>query len=607
MNKDKQENKLSLSLFREMLKNSAKLSAMLWKEKRGGVIALGFVFLVVSAAPFLQSGSRGLLINELVKITGSGAVSSYLLLLVGVLILATLIPSVLFTIQSYLSKLFWFFLEEKFETLVIRKKGELDVATHENPEHKDLFNRVSEEGTWRVRNFIDRQFYIFQNVIEVTIASVILIFSQWWVFLVILIGTLPELIVEARYGRMVWGIHSGRAETKRKYWELHSHFNTLPSLIELKLFQNIPYFFSAIKELFQSFQLEEKKNEKKKLFSQLISLCFSQLVIAFAIVYFVFQVVKGNLLIGTLTFILASIGDLRQSLSGLFSNLGQQYQDSLFVTDIFKMLGLKPSVEKPKKGIVLDPQKTPEIIFENVTFSYPGTKTAILKNFSLEIAPGEKIALVGINGAGKTTFVKLLCRFYDPDQGKIIIGGHDLRELDLESWYNQLGAIFQDYARYHFIVKEAIAMGRTGTASSLEKVKEAAQASEADIFIEEWEKKYEQMLGKEFTEGVEPSIGQWQKLALARTFYRAPSILVLDEPTSSIDAAAEAKIFEKLESLPRDRTVILISHRFSTVRQADKIGVIEEGELKELGTHEDLLKLDGTYANLFNLQAKGYK
>jgi ATP-binding cassette subfamily B protein len=607
MNKEKQDNKLSLSLFREMLKNSGKLSAMLWREKRSEIVLLGLVFLVVSAAPFLQSGSRGLLINELVNIAGSGTISSYLLLLIGVLILATLIPSVLFTIQNYLSKLFWFFLDEKIETLIIKKKGELDVAIHESPEHRDLFNRVSEEGTWRVRNFIDRQFYIFQNVIEVTIASAILFFSQWWVFLVILIGTLPELIVEARYGRMVWGIHSGRAETRRKYWELHSHFNALPSLVELKLFQNIPHFFSAIKELFNSFQLEEKKNEKRKLLAQLFVLCFSQLVIAFAIVYFTIQVVEGNLLIGTLTFILASVGDLRQSLSGLFSNLGRQYQDSLFVTDIFKMLDLKPAVEKPQKGVVLDPKKTPEIVFENVTFSYPGTKTEVLKNFSLKIAPGEKIALVGINGAGKTTFVKLLCRFYDPDEGRITIDGHDLKELDLESWYSQLGAIFQDYARYHFVVKEAIAVGRTGTASSLEKVKEAAQASEADIFIEEWEKKYEQMLGKEFTEGVEPSIGQWQKLALARTFYRAPSVLILDEPTSSIDAAAEAKIFEKLENLPKDRTVILISHRFSTVRQADKIGVVEEGELRELGTHEDLLKLNGTYAHLFNLQAKGYK
>lgn len=607
MDKEKQEKKLSFSVFKEMIGNSVRLSKMVWKENKGSVIILGLVFLVVSATPFLQSGSRGLLINELVKIAGNGSVSSYLLVLVGILIIATFVPSVLYTIQNYLSKIFYFFLEEKFDTLIIQKKGEIDIAIHEDPKHNDLFNRVNEEGTYRVRNFVDREFFIFQNVIEVAIASIILIYSEWWVFLLIFIGTIPELIVEAQYGHMVWGIHSGHAETKRRYWELRGHFNVLSSLVELKLFQNTQYFLSTIRELFHSFQLEEKKNERKKLTYQLIALCFSQIIIAFAIVYFILQVVKGNLLIGTLTFILASVGDLRQSLSGLFSNIGRQYQDSLFVTDIFKMLDLKMVVNKPKRGIVLNFDKTPEIVFENITFSYPNTKNKVLKNFSMKIEPGEKIALVGINGAGKTTFVKLLCRFYDPDEGRIMVGGHDLKDIDLDSWYNQIGAIFQDYARYSFIVKEAIAVGRSDSLSSFAKVKEAAKASEADMFIEEWEKKYESMLGKQFSEGIEPSIGQWQKLALARTFYRDPKVLILDEPTSSIDAEAEAKIFEKLQLLPRDRTVILISHRFSTVRQADKIGVIESGQLKEFGTHEDLLRLNGIYANLFNLQAKGYK
>ncbi|MDP3697647.1 MAG: hypothetical protein Q8R55_06605, partial [Candidatus Taylorbacteria bacterium] len=322
---ENQENKFTFFIFKEMLKNSTRLSAIIWKENKSRVITLGFVFLIVSAAPFLQSSSLGLLINELIKITGSGSVEPYLFILVGVLILATLIPSVLFTIQTYLLKLFYFFLEEKFETMIIQKKGEIDIAIHEDSQQRDLFHRVTEDGAWRARSFMDREFYIFQNLIEVTIASIILFFSQWWVFLVILIGTIPELIVEARYGRLVWGIHSGRAETKRKYWELHGHFNLLSSLVELKLFQNTQYFLSAIKELFQSFQLEEKKNEKKKLVSQLVVLCFSQLVIAFSIVYFTLQVVNGYLLIGTLTFILASVGNLRQSLSGLFSNLGNQY------------------------------------------------------------------------------------------------------------------------------------------------------------------------------------------------------------------------------------------------------------------------------------------
>lgn len=590
-----------------MFRNGVRLSAMIWKENKVGMIALCLVFLVVSATPFLQSGSIGLLINELVRVTGGGVAGSYLYILVCILVFATLIPSVLFTIQNYILKLFYFFLEAKFDTLVIQKKGEIDVAVHENPKHQDLFSRVSENWVNRIRNFIYGEFLILEGGIGVAIASVILIYSQWWVFLVILVGTLPELIVEARYGRRVWGIHQGRAETKRRYLELQSHFNNLSSLVELRLFQNTRYFLSTIKDLFMSFQIEERRNERKKLIHQLMVLCFSQAVIAFAIVYFTLRVVNGGMLIGSLVFVLSSIGNLRQSLSGLFSTIGRQYQDSLFVTDIFKMLDLKSVILRPQKGIKLDPKKTQEIVFENVTFAYPGTQKKVLRDFSLRISAGEKVALVGVNGAGKTTFVKLLCRFYDPDKGRILIGGHDLRKIDLESWYHQLGAIFQDYARYHFIVKEAIAVGRSGKAPTFNKVRNAAIASEADTFIEEWGKGYDSMLGKEFTEGIEPSIGQWQKLALARTFYRDPKLMILDEPTSSIDAEAESKIFEKLEQLPKDRTVILISHRFSTVRQADKIGVIMEGGLSELGTHEELLRLGGTYANLFSLQAKGYK
>lgn len=604
---ENQENKFSFSVFKEMLQNSTRLSSIIWKEKKRQVILLSLVFLVVSGTPFIQSGSRGLLINELVRIAGSSQISSYLFVLMGILILAALIPSIFSTFQNYLSKLFWFFLGEKFEIMIIKKRGELDMPIHEDSKQNDRFNRINEEGEWRLQQFVDRQFFMFQNVIEAAIASVILLFSQWWVFLIILVGTLPELVAEVKYGRDIWSIHSGRAETKRKYWELKSHFSSVSYLVELKLFQNTHHFLSTIKELFHNFQLEEKKNEKKKLFHQLMVLLFSQAVIAFAVIYFTIEVVKGSLLIGTLTFVLTSIGDLRQSLSGLFSNLGRQYQDSFFVSDVFKLLDTEPAIKKPVKGIVLDQNKTPEILFDNVSFSYPGTSKIVLKNFCLKIASGEKIALVGVNGAGKTTLIKLLCRFYDPDDGRITLDGHDLKDIDLESWYYQIGAIFQDYAQYHLIVKDAIAIGRTGTASSIEKVKEAAQASEADIFIEEWDKKYEQMLGKQFTGGIEPSIGQWQKLALARTFYRDPRVLILDEPTSSIDAEAEAKIFEKLEALPRDRTVILISHRFSTVRQADKVGVIEGGELRELGTHEDLLKLNGTYARLFTVQAKGYQ
>ena len=365
--------------------------------------------------------------------------------------------------------------------------------------------------------------------------------------------------------------------------------------------------YRPIKELFRNFQAEQRQNEKKRLRRSMAALIIAQATIAFATVYFILAVVNGGLQIGTLVFVLASIAGLRQALGGLFMNLGQQYQDSLFVTDIFKLLDTKPALARKASGFVLPRNTTPEIVFENVSFAYPGTDTVVLKNFSLTIKPGEKVALIGANGAGKTTIVKLLCRFYDPTEGRITIGGQDIREIDIESWYRILGALFQDYAHYPFIVKETIALGRTESPLAMNRVKGAARSSEADLFIEEWKNKYEQMLGKDFTGGIEPSIGQWQKLAISRAFYRNAQVLILDEPTSSIDAEAETKIFDRLEKETEGKTVILISHRFSTVRHATKIAVLKDGRLKELGTHEDLLKKNGLYARLFNLQAKGYR
>lgn len=607
---DEENKKISLTSFKKIIKNGARLSKIIWKDKKGMTVALIFVFLVISASPFLQSGSQGMLINELVKIAGKNILDSRLYMIIVAVIIASILPSIFYKIQEYLSKLFYLFLNEKFEILAIKKKGEIDVAVHENPKFNDLLNKVSENGIYRAANFSERQFFIFQNFIEVLIASIIIFSFEWWVFLIVFLGTLPELMVEFVYGSDVWAIHGAKAEIRRKFWNLRGHFNALPRIIELKTFQNTKYFLSSIRQLFTNFLDEQKKTEKKNFVNQFISLVFSQAAIAFAVFYFVLQVAHGDILIGTFTFIIASITDLRRALSSFFINIGRQYQDGLFVNDFFEFLDIKPVVLKTEKEIILNSKKTPEIIFENVSFKYPGTDKFILKNLSLKIASGEKLALVGVNGAGKTTFVKLLCRFYDPTEGRILLNGQDLKEIDLESWYSVLGILFQDYANYQFVAHEAIAVGRTdknNNESTIAKVKKAAKASEANIFIEEWEKSYNQMLGKEFSEGVEPSIGQWQKLALARTFYRNPKILILDEPTSSIDAESEAKIFEKLEHLPKDRTVILISHRFSTVRHAGKIAVIKNGELKELGNHDELLSKKGIYAKLFNLQAEGYK
>ncbi|MEK7610446.1 MAG: ABC transporter ATP-binding protein [Patescibacteria group bacterium] len=592
-----------MAAWKQLVANTGRLIKTVWHDKRWLIIMLAFFVLLLSGSSFFISGSRGLVINKLADLD----LAAGLWFWVAVMVAATLLVGLIQIVNEYLGRQLWFYIEAKFELDLIRKRSQIDVATYENPKLNDLFNKVNENGVWRVRSFIDRQFFILQNILEVVIAGVILAVVNWWILLITAITVVPTLITEIKYGHLVWGIHSARAETRRRYWDTRGYFNRLSDLMELKLFQNLGHFRQIIKNLFMAFQDDERRGDRKRLWHQLGSLFVSNLGLAAATIWFVWQVVEGNLLIGTFTFLMASIGDLRQSLSGLFRNLGRQYQDSLFVTDLFRLLDLKPDLPQPRAGFKLDAANTPEIVFDQVSFSYPDSSELVLKNFSLRIPPGEKLALIGINGVGKTTLVKLLCRFYDPTAGRILIAGHDLREIDLDSWYQMLGILFQDYSRYNFTVSDAITVGRTSESPSLIRAKSAAVASEADTFIEKWEHGYEQMLGKWFTSGLEPSTGQWQKLALARTFYRDPRVLVLDEPTSSIDAEAEAKIFAKLESLPPDRTVILISHRFSTVRQANRIAVLENGALTELGSHNALIKLKGTYAKLFNLQARGYQ
>jgi ATP-binding cassette subfamily B protein len=601
------KSKISLSSLWMILKNSKKLLGISWHYERKTIIILWCLTFILALVPFVTSGSKGIFINELIKSSSEHQVSSYLLLAVVCFIAVGFIAPILDRWSGYLMAYMLRFMDEKPTLMILEKRKSLDLATLENPHFNNLYYKVNERGTNAMQNLHERLFYSVHQIINVIIASIILLMTQWWIFLLIVIGTIPTLIIEIKYGKNAWNIFSSRSEIRRRYMDIRQHFSMSSWLIELKLFQNAQHFMNLVMELYKNFFDEVQANEKKRIIYQIFALILSQGVIAFAVIWFTLDVIQGSLMIGTFIFLLDSIGQLKNSLATFFSMLGRQYQDSLFVNDFFDFMEVSPDLPVIKNSIILPLNKTPKIVFENVSFKYSDTEEDILKNFSLTINPGEKLAIVGINGAGKTTFVKLLCRFYDPTEGRILIDGQDFKNIDTESFYQNLGVLFQSYAQYRFPIKEAIAMGRTSIELSLEKVKQAAQLSESDDFIQKYKLGYDQMLGRIFTDGVEPSVGQWQKLAIARVFYRDPRIYIFDEPTSSIDAEAEAHIFKKLESLPDDRTVILISHRFSTVRQADKICVIEDGMIKELGSHEELVKLGGTYARLFALQAKGYQ
>lgn len=593
--------------FREYRSNLRRALAIAWQSKPGLSTALLLLAFVAAVLPFGVSALRGKVIDGVVSTSAQSEVPTGFWLLVAAMSIALLTNALVSVLKQFCSKRFWLYFSARFEMDLAKKQAEVDMASYEDPTTNNLFTKVHENGVWRLENFLDRQFQVIQELVSVVTATIVLGLFQWWFVLVLVLGTLPELLVELRYGAQVWGIYGANAELKRRYWSIKRHFEWPESVAELKLFRLSDALSLRMRTLYEGFIVEQNKVERRKLLFASASLVLSQAAVVSVLVWAVFLVLRGQVLIGAFTFVWASITDFRSSLSSLFKNLSGQYQDSLFVTDLFKVLDMPPVIPKPYPGKRLGKGGVPHIAFDHVSFRYPGTQKWVLRDINLQIPPGTKIAFVGVNGAGKTTLVKLLCRFYDPTEGRILVNGVDLRELQLDGWYDKMGVLFQEYNRYQMPVRDGVALGSVQTKFSGARVREAAMGSEADSFISKWEKGYEQELGKQFTGGIEPSVGQWQKLALARVLYRDPAVYILDEPTASVDAEAEAHIFEKLESAAHGKTMFLISHRFSTVRKADSICVLSDGGVLELGSHTDLLAQQGTYARLFKLQAKGYE
>jgi ATP-binding cassette subfamily B protein len=566
--------------------------------------------LAVASLPLMrlaQSGFSALTVNELVKSIKMQQSTDALYWYGSGLVIATLIPIFLYPLGDYLFRQIWFLLDQKIQMSIVSKLAELDNADLEDPKTQDLIRRIDSNGVWKSQNIIDRQFYLFENILDLIITVAILSISDWWLMLILIIGTFPEFWAELKFGREVWGIWNSEAEVQRHYWDIRWRFYNLAQVVEMRLFQSKDWFIKRLLELYLNFRNKERKAESQRIRRLLLSRLPSVLVIALVTGIYLSRVIDGTTEIGTFLFIFQSIIGLRSGLSSLFQNLAKHSQDMPFVKDVLELLDKKIVLSDLKNAINLPNNITPRICFKSVDFSYPSATSPSLRNINLTIEPGEKLAIIGLNGAGKSTFVKLLCRFYDPSSGSIEIDATPLNKISRNSWYSVLGVIFQDYAQYKFKVSDAISLGNVNREINMQDVIHAAKQSGADDFINTWESSYEQQLGPEFTNGKQPSIGQWQKLALARLFYRNSRIMVLDEPTSSIDAEAEEKIFEQLETTSKDKTVILISHRFSTVRRADRIVVFEDGTISELGNHDQLIAQNGTYARLFNLQAKGYK
>jgi ATP-binding cassette subfamily B protein len=495
---------------------------------------------------------------------------------------------------------------------LMRHAATLDLEQFEDAEVYDRLERARRQTVGRIGLFTLLLSSVQDAITLATLAAALAVYVPWLLVLLV-VAVLPSLLGETHFASLGYSLLYSWTPERRQLDYLRYIGASDISAKELKLFGLSNFLVDRYDRLSDEFYLANKALAVRRSMVSTLLAAVGTLgyYAAYAVIIYLtvigYRSAAGVFTIGVLTFLAGSFRQSRDVIQRILLSLSQVYEQSLYLDDLFSFLALEPHI-RPRAGALPVPVPIRTgFAFENVGFRYPGAETWAVRGLDFSLAPGERLALVGENGAGKTTLVKLLARLYDPTEGRILLDGVDLREYDVDSLRRNVGVIFQDFVRYDFILRENIAVGNIAEREDEQRIESAAQRSLADSVAARLAGRYDQMLGRRFDGGVELSGGEWQKVALARAYIRDAQLLILDEPTAALDARAEYQVFLRFSELTQGRMAVLISHRFSTVRMADRILVLQGGELVEHGTHEALVAQGGLYAELFQLQAAGYR
>jgi ATP-binding cassette subfamily B protein len=489
--------------------------------------------------------------------------------------------------------------------MVMEHASRLDLASYEDPGFHDKLERARSQATDRVMMIQALGSVGQQIVAAISLALGILWFSPWLLVLLV-VAVLPAFVGESYFVFLGYAQHMVQTPARRKLDYLRLLGASKESAKELRLFGLSGFLSHQFAELSGSLYDQDMRLARRRLWAGLVLNLLSTSGYYGAYAYVIYRTVAGQMTWGTLQFLTGAIAGTSANIQNVFSTFSNIAEHSLFLTDLVDFLRVGPKICANPNPIPAPRPIRDGLRFEKVNFAYPGGPS-VLDGLEFRLEPGERVALIGENGQGKTTIVKLLTRLYDPTGGRILLDGVDLREYDIEDLHSQIGVIFQDFMRYEMTARENIALGRIEKAGKNGAVYEAAKKSLADEVIEKLPKSYEQILGLRFEGGVDLSGGEWQKIALARAYFRDAQLVILDEPTASLDARSEKEVFERFAELTECKTALLISHRFSTVRMADRIVVLENGKIAEQGAHDQLMSLGGRYATMFEMQASNYR
>jgi ATP-binding cassette subfamily B protein len=589
----------------QSLKNIPPVLKIIW-DSSPAVVTWGLVLRAIVALSPLALLAVGRLIIKAVDVASGTPLRRHFWWLVGLEFGLACLASILNRGVDYCDTL----LADKFirhiSVRIMYHASRLDLASYEDPLFHDKLERARVQATDRLGMVQQLGRLVQQVITTVSLAASILFFSPW--LLVVLIAcVIPAFLGESHFAFLGYAQAFRQTPVKRQIDYLRFLGASKDSAKELKLFGLSKYLTDRFQKLSDDIYVQNVSLAKRRLLASSLLSLLTTVGYYGAYAYVILETVRGEMTVATLVFLTGAIAGASANLQMIFSTFSSIADQSLFLTDLLQFFAVRPTVFSKPNAL-----KTPRTIkegieFREVSFSYPGSDRPILRNLNLFLKPDERIALIGENGEGKTTIVKLLTRLYDPTAGQILLDGVDLREYDLDDYASNIAVIFQDFMRYDMTAWENIAVGQIGARENLDKVELAARKSLAEGVIKKLPNGYDQMLGRRFETGVDLSGGEWQKVALARAYLRDAQILVLDEPTAALDARSEHEVFERFAELTKGKMALLISHRFSTVKMADRIIVLERGVIAEQGRHEQLMAHGGRYAEMFELQASSYR